>query len=71
MAVDEQHVICRAGVGGVFAHRHTHRCAEVELLHVLYDPARLLQLLVNLLACFGFWCHVSPPLTVSGSIVQP
>jgi hypothetical protein len=71
LAVDEQHIVSRAGIGGVFAYRHTHRCAEVELLHVLNDPARLLQLLVDLLACFSFWCHVSSPLTVSGSIAHP
>jgi hypothetical protein len=66
VAVDEQHVVGGAGVGGVFTHHHADGCAEVELLHVLNDPAGLLQLLVDLLACFGFWCHVCFCLTVGG-----
>lgn len=55
LAVDEQHIVGRAAVGGVFAHGNANCCAEVELFIVLNDPAGLFQLLVNLLACLGFW----------------
>ncbi len=57
ITVDEQHVIRRAGIGRVFAHGDTHRCAEVDLLHVLDHPTGLLQLLVDLLTCLSFWSH--------------
>ena len=64
MAVNEQHVVGRTAVGGIFPHGHTDACRQIELLHVLDDPAGLLQLLVNLLACLGFRRHAAffPPL---------
>jgi len=59
IAVDEQHIVRRAAVGGVFAHHDTERGTEVELLHVLNDPAGVFQLLVDLLASFRFWSQRS------------
>ncbi len=61
VAIDEQHIVRRAAVGGVFAHGHARRGAQVELLHVLNDPARLLEFLVYVLAGFGFRCHACLP----------
>ena len=62
-AVDEQHVVGGAGVGGVFAHRHALRGPQVQGFHVLHDPAGLGQLLVDDDARFGFRGHgrIIPP----------
>lgn len=49
---------------------HANRGAEVELLHILNDPTSLLQLLVDLLAGFGFRCHAFFLLTVYGAIAH-
>lgn len=49
---------------------HANRGAEVELFHILNDPTSLLQLLVDLLAGFGFRVMRSSPLTVYGAIAR-
>lgn len=57
LAVDEQHIIGGAAVGGVFPDRDARGCAEVELFHVLHGPARLLQTGIDAAAGPGFWRH--------------
>ena len=61
-AVDKQHVIGRAGVGRVFAHRNPRSRAEVDFFEVLHLPAGLRELVVDAFPGFGFWCHAYLPL---------
>ena len=56
-AVDKQHVVGRAGVGGVLAHRDAAGRAEVERFHALHHPAGLGELVVDFFTGAGFWRH--------------
>ena len=66
-AVDKQHVIRRAAVGRVFAHRHTDARTQIERLQVLQHPAGLRQLRVDGLAGFGLGGHARSPGSKSGA----
>ena len=63
LAAGKQDVVGRTGIGGIFAHRDTKAGAEIELLHVLDDPASSLELGVDQFPGTLFWCqrHNSTP----------
>ena len=53
-AVDEQHVVRRAGVSVHLTHGDTKRLIKVEALYILDYPACRLKFFVDLFAGFGF-----------------
>jgi hypothetical protein len=57
VAIDEQHVVGRAGVGGVLAHGHAKGRSKVELPSCPARPSRPARAWVDLLPGFGFWRH--------------
>jgi len=59
-ALDEQHVVCRACIGGVFTHRHANAGTKVQLFGVLDDPTRRLKFLVDEQTRSGFRRHGFP-----------
>ena len=60
IAFDEQDVVRRSRVRRILAYGNTDPGSEIELLHILHDPAGLFQLLVNNLSSLRFWCHGEP-----------
>ncbi|MFG6414609.1 hypothetical protein ACG02S_11950 [Roseateles sp. DC23W] len=58
LAVHEQHIVGRTGVGRELAHRHARRRAQVEAGVVLHLPAGGAQAFIDDLAGLGLWGHV-------------
>ena len=58
LAVHEKRIVHRPGAGGILPHRDTGRRHRIDLAHILYDPAGLLQPLVDCLPRFRLGCHV-------------
>jgi hypothetical protein len=48
LTVYEQHVIRRAGLGGIFTHGNTQTRAKIDVLEILDYPAGLFEPLVDL-----------------------
>ncbi|MFO1269964.1 MAG: hypothetical protein U1F67_26270 [Rubrivivax sp.] len=65
-AIHQQHVVGRAAVGGVLAHRDAARRARIHGLEVLQQPAGLPQFLVDDFARLALGRHAGPPAVVSG-----
>ncbi|MEZ5627473.1 MAG: hypothetical protein R3E34_08105 [Rhodocyclaceae bacterium] len=57
LAIDEQNVVGRAGIGGVFAHSHAPRGAEVQGTKILHLPSSQGKACVDIGSGFGFGRH--------------
>lgn len=70
LAIDEEQVICFAGVQRELAHGNPARCEQIEVPARLDDPAASFQLLVDILAGNLLWCSHPIPCREDYSITR-